>query len=384
MSSKLLSKGGFGCIFYPGITCKGHSKKDKNVVTKLQRKDFNADNEILVGNLIKKIKNYKRHFLPVINSCPVNIRSIDNTELKKCDIISTEKNFNYVVMDIPFVKHKNLINLLTDNSRNNKQKLAFLLQTYLYLLNSIQLLSENGIIHFDLKLDNILFDYHTHTPYIIDFGISIPVKTITKKNIKDYFYTFAPEYYVWCLDIIFINYILNDATGYLDEKSIEYIVDSYIEFNRGLFIFSDEFKYLYRKACIKQLSKFIRLDDIEIIDYYMKFYKTWDNYSLSIIYLKIIHNVLSDTNFDNSHLISFIKILTMNIHPNPEKRLSLQQSREKFNNIILKSGDIQLYKQFAKSFNFKDSDSIANLTKDLHDLKITKNKYKQSNTIVIR
>jgi serine/threonine protein kinase len=382
MSSKLLSKGGFGCIFYPGITCKGHTKKDKNVVTKLQRRDFNSDNEILVGNLIKKIKNYKRYFLPVINNCSVNIRNIDSDEVKKCDIISSEKKF--VVMDIPFVKNKNLISLLTERNTTNKQKLAFLLQTYLYLLNSIGLLAENDIIHFDLKLDNILIDYNSHIPYIIDFGISVPIKTISNENIKDYFYTFAPEYYVWCLDIIFINYILNDAIEYLDIKSIEYIVDSYIEFNRGLFIFSDEFKNLYRTACIKQLSKFIHLDNNQIIDFYMKFYKTWDNYSLSIIYLKIIHNLLSESNINNSHLISFVEILTLNIHPDPEKRLSIQQTREKFNNFILKSGDMQLYKQFANSFNFKDHESIANLKQDILDLNLTKNKYKKSNTIVIR
>jgi serine/threonine protein kinase len=382
MSSKLLSKGGFGCIFYPGITCKGHTKKDKNVVTKLQRRDFNSDNEILVGNLIKKIKNYKRYFLPVINNCSVNIRNIDSDEVKKCDIISSEKKF--VVMDIPFVKNKNLISLLTERNTTNKQKLAFLLQTYLYLLNSIGLLAENDIIHFDLKLDNILIDYNSHIPYIIDFGISVPIKTISNENIKDYFYTFAPEYYVWCLDIIFINYILNDAIEYLDIKSIEYIVDSYIEFNRGLFIFSDEFKNLYRTACIKQLSKFIHLDNNQIIDFYMKFYKTWDNYSLSIIYLKIIHNLLSESNINNSHLISFVEILTLNIHPDPEKRLSIQQTREKFNNFILKSGDMQLYKQFANSFNFKDHESIANLKQDILDLNLTKNKYKKSNTIVIK
>ena len=42
--SKLLSQGGFGCVYYPGITCNGETDKDKKYVTKLQRRDFNADN----------------------------------------------------------------------------------------------------------------------------------------------------------------------------------------------------------------------------------------------------------------------------------------------------------------------------------------------------
>lgn len=384
MSSKLLSKGGFGCIFYPAISCKGNLKKNKKLVSKLQRKDFNSNNEIIIGNIIKKIEDYKLYFLPVIQSCPVNIRKIDSPDIKKCDIISSDKNFNYVIMDIPFVKNTDLISILKKRNTNNKQKLAFILQSYLYLLNSIELLSDNGIIHFDLKLDNILFDYNTHIPYIIDFGISIPVNSITNDNIKDYFYTFAPEYYLWCLDIIFINYLLHDATGKLQYKDIEYIVDSYIEFNRGLFIFSNEFKNLYRNACIKQLSKFINTtDNSEIINYYMKYYKTWDNYSLSIIYLKFIYHLLSEKNIDNSHLISFVELLTLNIHPNPEKRLSITQTREKFTTFILNSRDKHLYQHFTNSFMFDDKQSIRNLKQDIIDLNKTKNKYKPSNTVII-
>ena len=34
--SKLLSQGGFGCVFYPGVKCDGTSNPDKKVVTKIQ------------------------------------------------------------------------------------------------------------------------------------------------------------------------------------------------------------------------------------------------------------------------------------------------------------------------------------------------------------
>ena len=35
--SKLLSQGGFGCIYYPGLKCNGKSEYNKNVVSKLQK-----------------------------------------------------------------------------------------------------------------------------------------------------------------------------------------------------------------------------------------------------------------------------------------------------------------------------------------------------------
>lgn len=384
MSSKLLSKGGFGCIFYPGITCKGYSKKDKKHVTKLQKRDFNANNEIIIGNLIKKIKNYKNYFLPVVNSCPVNIRKMNNPELKKCDIISSNKNFDYIVMDIPFVKNVDFMDVLTDPNTSHKERVAFILHSYRQLLKALQLLSNVGVAHFDLKLDNILFDKKTQLPYIIDFGISIPMNTITQQNIREYFYTFAPEYYVWCLDIIVINYLLYETSKPLSLENINYIVDLYIEYNRGLSIYSEEFKNLFKDACIKQLSQFIGVDKNKVIQYYMNHYKTWDNYSLSIIYLKILSTFLSksDKSINNSYIISLAEILTLNISPNPEKRLSIQQTREKFNNFILKADNIENYRHFIYSFNFNNPSTIKQLKQDNAYLKFTKNKYKYSNVMI--
>ena len=75
--SKLLSQGAFGCVYYPGIRCDGKTDSRKNVVTKLQKRDFNADNEIKIGKLVRKIPNYRMFYLPVIKSCPVSLREVD-------------------------------------------------------------------------------------------------------------------------------------------------------------------------------------------------------------------------------------------------------------------------------------------------------------------
>ena len=53
--SQLLSQGGFGCVYYPGLDCKGKSLFKKNIVSKLQKKNFNSNNEIYIGKLIKTI-----------------------------------------------------------------------------------------------------------------------------------------------------------------------------------------------------------------------------------------------------------------------------------------------------------------------------------------
>ena len=74
--SNLLSQGGFGCIYYPGIDCNGNNLKNKKFVSKLQVKNISSDNEIEIGNEIKKIKKYYQFFLPIIENCPISANKI--------------------------------------------------------------------------------------------------------------------------------------------------------------------------------------------------------------------------------------------------------------------------------------------------------------------
>ena len=74
--TNLLSQGGFGCVYYPGLKCDNakNIKSDKKYVTKLQRKNFTSMNESNIGQIIKEIKNYDYFFLPVISQCPINFQ----------------------------------------------------------------------------------------------------------------------------------------------------------------------------------------------------------------------------------------------------------------------------------------------------------------------
>ena len=108
--SKLLSQGGFGCVFYPGVKCDGTSNPDKKIVTKVQEDNFNAKNEGRIGEILESIPNYNLYFLPVISSCPINIRKIDKTAISKCEII--KENTNYVAMDIDYIETVNFTEVL--------------------------------------------------------------------------------------------------------------------------------------------------------------------------------------------------------------------------------------------------------------------------------
>ena len=62
IGGKLLSEGGFGCIFHPGINCNGSIMESKKYVSKIQRYNKNAENEIKIGKALQEVRGFENHF----------------------------------------------------------------------------------------------------------------------------------------------------------------------------------------------------------------------------------------------------------------------------------------------------------------------------------
>ena len=61
---------------------------------------------------------------------------------------------------------------------------------------------------------------------------------------------------------------------------------------------------------------------------------TWDNYSLSIIYLIFIYYLNINGYINNKLIIRFSEILLLNIHPNSEKRLNVLKTKQDFTEFL--------------------------------------------------
>jgi len=339
--SKLLSQGGFGCVFYPGINC-DNNNINKNVVSKIQKKDFAANNEIIIGNILKTFISYQWYFLPVINECPINIRNIKSKDIMKCDVITkASETKKFVSMDIPYLDSNNIINILEESEP--KKLILILSEAYRHLLNAIEKLIELNVIHYDLKVENILFSKANGQPRIIDFGISIPVEKLNKDNLKDYFYIFAPDYYIWCPSIHFINFLLHEATENLTNENVIFIVEQCIIYNKILDNFSPDFVDNYRIQMEDYFNTFVGKTNDEIIDELMKFKYTWDNYSLSIMYLNILSSLFPNLSGGNNFLVLFTQLLLKNITPIMERRLDIFNSRKYFDNLFFIDDNINSF-----------------------------------------
>jgi len=355
--SKLLSQGGFGCVYYPGIRCDGKTDPRKNIVTKLQRRDFNADNEIKIGKLVRKIPNYRLFYLPVIKSCPVSLREVDKSIVSECKIVSENDKLKYVLMEIPYVSNSPFFDILSDVSVGKKRLILSITESFRFLLDAIGYLLDDGIVHFDIKGENILYNTTSNEPQLIDFGISIPINKINNKNIKDYFYVYAPDYYIWPLEVHIINFLLHETDGDLTPENALSIATLYTKSNKALKIFSPNFIEMYFENCEKVIEQYIGKPRKETINTLIKMHKTWDNYALSVMYLKAFRYLFSEGFHRNPMIIHFSQILLLNISPDSDKRLSIDETKNKFNDIFYIDGNVKDYMDLVESVDY-DKDQI--------------------------
>ena len=330
--SKLLDQGGFGCVFYPRISCSGNSTKSKEFVSKLQMRNYNSKNEIRIGKfIVKKIKNYFLYFLPVVEGCDINISSIDKNILKKCEVVQNSDKLDYVLMKIKYIKNINFYNFIINPNETKEKIFLNTLESYSYLLKSIEKLSDINIIHFDLKTENILYNLKTKCPLIIDFGISLDMNLFNESLALDYFYIYAPEYYIWPLEVHIVCYLVNkrlDPKGKINKEELEGVVNKLLTRNKGLEIFSSEFNKNYKTSCFKYISQFFGKTKSEIIKTIVvpENYKTWDNYSLSILMLRMLFYLFNKGYSNAPFIIAFSQLLLMGIHPFPDKRFSIKKT----------------------------------------------------------
>jgi len=293
---KMISHGSYGCIFYPGMDCKGkpmHTKKGKRpeFVTKIQRKKATSIVEEEVGKKIMNIKNYEDFFAPVIDSCPLSIGSIENDEIKKCDFLSKSVDINNDVKfqsnKLKYVgKHTFSSYLMKLFKTHPKRLFRTIMNSYRHLLKGIDLLASNGLIHYDIHDRNVMVDSKKTNPILIDFGLTIQnMPDCDKKG----FYVYAPDYDVWCFDICLINYLLHEvsteSTERISSEVLFKVLNEYIQKNGVWEHFTSDEKDKYKTQMQTYLKGLENKSAEDIIDELIGYWKSWDNYSVSVLFL---------------------------------------------------------------------------------------------------
>ncbi len=346
-SPKLISQGSYGCTYYPKIDA---PKKpvlgipEKSQLSKLVDDIPGSYDEIEIGKILQTIPDYEKYVVPVLNYAPAKMSVVNQDD--DCEIVEDSDSGKFLLLYMKYIKHKPVRSSLGKSGHLSK-----LFQRYRYLMKALEKLWNVGIVHFDLKQNNTIYDTSRKIPLLIDFGLSLHVSKIKRQTEKpewDYEIwkrlfapAYAPSYYIWSLDVHFLCLImftfLKPSTNMVNigDDAIKRMVKDFIYGNelegyknQVWNLFSDDFKLDYYKCAVEYYTKRTehvktRADAIELFynGFSEKAMSTWDTYSLSMMYLEYIESMYSVGNIPKDDLLKkWMKILVQNIHPNPEKR----------------------------------------------------------------
>ena len=311
-----------------------NKKNNKNNTTTsktvLKENNFTTINELKICNKIKKIPYFFNNFQVIVTS--KLLRDLN----KMPEIINKEECDKYVLIN--YTEHQGCY--LRDffyNLESPKQVIFHSIETYLHLLKTMITLEKNNITFLDLSPYTIFIE--NNKPMLQHFENSILNDCVDEAyitsiicNIKDF--TYKP------LEIHLLFYlIVNDISSLSYALSYE-ICEHFIENISVLKLFSQEYKQKYKKECADFLNSFINKSRTQIIRYIIQYYYTWDNYSLSILYLHIFGNIVRVFSLRDNFISNIVSHLLKNISIQPSKRERLCNSLEIFNTLFYKDANL--------------------------------------------
>ena len=335
---KLISQGSYGCIFKPGFTCSGKIEQNEKYITKVQKKKKTSEKETEIGKKLKKIKNYRKYYAPIIETCEVNLHKITKKqEIEKCNFIDTKKEEVYESNKIAYIGKETLADYYSNNLNNTKQILKSMMEQQIVLLEGLDKLFKQKIIHLDLKCNNIMINAENR-PIIIDFGLSFEIKDLEKENYEKIFFVYGPDYSPWCIDIAMICYICNEmGDNWTEEEvsleTIEKVVKEYVKKNTMIKqYFTQEEKEEYTENMIDYFKNKQTIGEKMVLEILEKG-ETWDNYALNTIYLELFRN-LQLHKYKEFHFIQeYEQILKRELKVIPSERKSIKENMRTINQI---------------------------------------------------
>ena len=178
--ASVIGQGSFGCIHRPSLICDNSVRIDsyKHKVSKAADiKD--AEREMEEYAIISKIDPQQKYHLGAPTLCKPNSNSQYNIKALKGCKHNTLKDFPNETVRLLIMKDggKNIADCCKDILENASEDPAGALQETKDILNSmhtlikgLELLSNKGILHNDLKAQNVVYDHSQKKSFFIDFG----------------------------------------------------------------------------------------------------------------------------------------------------------------------------------------------------------------------
>ena len=320
---------------------KTHTKAKIDYDRKIKMYDFFSINEIKICEIIKKIPYYYNNYNILIQCDFLNAGKVyDNSRIiEKINMTNNNLNQKYLLFQYKISDNDNVHIELDEylfTLHTPKLFISSILNLFPYLLDKLLQLNNKNICFFNLCPENILISQKEGFKLILqNFETSLLVKNLNETYISQILerinnYTYKP------LEVHVLFYLIKNDDLQVTNEMVEEICTNFINDMDILSFFSQKYKESYKIACIDSLQKYIHMSKTKIIEEILEYNYTWDNYSLSILFLHIIGNIIRVFSLKNTFMNDFLFLLLKNISPNPLKRETFENTKKKFDELFYK------------------------------------------------
>ena len=307
--------------------------------TKIVEQTDYVSNELAIHQMILEIQKHQpnisilHRFSTIHYFNPLSVCNIND----KCEFETNENNRSFVM-----IKYRHNSVYIYDisvflNNKENRIYIHHILESYRHLLNSFIILNQHSICFFHFSPQSIgFYDIDNPQCFLHGFENSLQISMLSSTYIE-MILSRIKQYTFHSFEIHILFYIMKHPEKWLSERTAHIIIQQYVdnmESNMPYIITGFGNKMNYIRKCSDYLFPFLSFSKQKIIQQILKTHSTWDNYSLSILYLHYIQIMINSFNVNIPFLKAFQQIALKNVSPLPTERQSLQQTLRMFQTLF--------------------------------------------------
>jgi hypothetical protein len=141
------------------------------------------------------------------------------------------------------------------------------------------------------------------------------------------------------LEIHIIYYFTRHKITTISYTFIEEFCEEFVESLNILRLFSENYRKKYKEQCIETMRKYINRPRKDILDNILERNDKWDVYGISMIFLHIFGCISRIFSLKGTFISRITIELTRNLHPDSDKRMSLEETLNMFNKYLDEEND---------------------------------------------
>lgn len=350
-ASNVIGQGTYGCVHKPQLKCKDNARKDDTTVSKLMTRK-NANQELGEYDLIDFADEKQEYYLGIPDDCNVDGKNAANLmAIAKCRDFEAKQVQDYKLLLMKY-GGKDLdifgkeVKSWTKTPENVKSIELFWLEVS-RLFRGLNAFKKNGIVHHDLKHQNIVYNQTTNRINFIDFGFMTDKTNIINTCKKSDYWLARNHHWSFPIEIVLwnkrtyaryakgtVSKIAKDFDSVSKDisKQIGYFFSCITEHTSG----TVEYNSLTRKMIRHFFNLSMSLTNYDYNTFLNKSIDTVDSYGVGIALMFMLRK--SAHLLDGGFLTRALGLFKKMIHPNVHLRYDTDMLMNEYEDILSEQG----------------------------------------------